>query len=77
MGQAAQDWQCEGVPACMQVLHVACDAMLLMPTFCSVRHLLVEQPNLKPVIECLPGLPFLETLSLTMTEDELGGPSVR
>ena len=62
----------------MQVLDIAYDAMLLMPTFRSVRHLLIEQPDLRPVIESLPDLPFLETLSLTMTEDEFGdGSNVR
>ena len=55
----------------MQVLHVACDAMLFMPAFSSVRHLVVEQIDMKPVTESLPCLPFLETLSLEVTENAL------
>ena len=52
------------------MLHMACDELLFMPTFCSVRHLLVEQFDLNPVIVSLPTLPFLETLSLIQTQGE-------
>lgn len=37
----------------MQVLHVACDDLLFMPTFRNVRQLLVEQRFLDTVIESL------------------------
>ena len=53
----------------VQVLRLTCEALLFMPTFCSARHLLIEQPNFKPAIENLLGMPLLETLSLVNTED--------
>ena len=55
------------VPGCMQVLLLACDELLLMPCFWSVRHLLVEQSDFWHVVEALSGLPLLETLSLYST----------
>ena len=55
--------------ACMQVLQLACDAMLFMPAFSNVRHLLVKQFDLNPVIRSLPCLPLLETLTLEAKED--------
>ena len=59
----------------MQVLYMACDELLFVPTFCSVRHLLMEQSNLDPVIMTLSGLPVLETLSLIQIDAEF--PHVR
>ena len=51
----------------MQVLHLGCE-LVVMPSFQSVRHLLVEQPDLLPTIESLHMLPLLESLSLTTTD---------
>ena len=57
---------------CMQVLHLGCE-LVVMPSFQSVQHLLVEQPDLLPTIRSLYMLPLLESLSLTAT-DMRNGP---
>ena len=58
----------------MQVLHLAFDELDFMPSFCSVRHLLAEQADLQPVIDSLPSLPLLETLSLMFVKDITNSP---
>ena len=54
----------------MQVLQLACDELLFIPAFRSVRHLVVEQRDMDQVIKSLPCLPLLNTLSLRRSEDK-------
>ena len=52
------------MPGCMQVLVLSCEPFMVLPPFRTVKHLVVEQPDLQPVLVGLSGLPLLETLSL-------------
>ena len=52
------------MPGCMQVLVLSCEPFMVLPPFRTVKHLVVEQPDLQAVLVGLSGLPLLETLSL-------------
>ena len=43
---------------------LSCERFMVLPSFRTVKHLLVEQPDLQPVLDGLSGLPLLQTLSL-------------
>ena len=57
------------IPSCMQVLVLSCERFMVLPSFRTVKHLVVEQPDLQPVLDGLGGLPLLETLSLVNSDE--------
>ena len=48
---------------------LSCERFMFLPSFQSVKHLVVEQSNLQPVLQGVSGLPLLQTLSLINSDE--------